>query len=200
MNKRHTIRHLHRSLFASIIVGLLSYSTTHAQGSFQQPGHPSAETSNYSETTRPASKNKPSGTRASHESRMLQHLLEMDDAQLAKLRETIEHIEKMPPEEKANMRQRLQKMNRLPPEQVEQMRQRVQQIPKEQRDAMRQRWAELSDEERTQWRERFRQMSPEERREAIQEKGFRPPPPHKQGPRKQQPNNGRKSIPSTTEN
>lgn len=117
----------------------------------------------------------------SHESRMLGNLLSMDDAQLAKLRETIERIEQMSPEEKQAMRKRLKQMNQMDPSQVDAMRDRFQKIPKEERETMRQRWTEMSPVERQEWREKLRNMTPEERKQVTKDEGFLPPPPGKKG-------------------
>lgn len=118
-------------------------------------------------------------------SRLLQHLLQMDDAQLANIRQTVERIEKMPPEERTKMRERIGKMQNMPPEKVEAMRAKFKAIPPEQRDAMRQRWMEMPHEERKEWRSKLKAMTPEERKAAFEEQGFLAPPPNrdKKGPR-----------------
>lgn len=112
-----------------------------------------------------------------HESRMLMHLLSMDDAELAKVRETIERIENMSPEERATLRNRLKKLQDLTPEKRKAIKERYESIPKEEREAMRQKWFNMTPEERREWRMKLRQMSPEERIEALKDEGFMPPPP-----------------------
>jgi len=110
------------------------------------------------------------------ETRMLQHLLKMEDAELAKLRQTIERIERMTPEEKENLRERIGKMERMTPERIEAMRERFKAIPPETREAMCKRWFEMSPEDRREWRRKLREMSPEERADAFEKQGFLPPP------------------------
>ena len=140
---------------------------------------------------RQAADRKPPHNRSgNHQSRMLQHLLEMDDAQLDELGTTIQRIQGMSPEEKSAMKQRLKKLNKMPREEVEAMRERFQAIPPEQRTQMRQRWQEMSPEERHELRETLRSLPPEERRQFIQEKGIMPPRP--KGPRVGGPGNGPK--------
>lgn len=119
------------------------------------------------------------------ETRLLQHLLEMDDSQLANLRQTIERIEKMPPEEKARLRERIGKMHKMDPEHIEAIREQYEAIPKAQREAMRHRWTSMTAEERAEWRQKLREMSPEEREAVFEEQGFMPPQPGKdrKGPR-----------------
>jgi|GEM_PF-700153 len=123
------------------------------------------------------------------ESRLLQHLLEMDDAQLTSIRQTIERIEKMSPEEKQKMRERIGKMHDMPSGNVEAMRQKFKKIPQEQREAMRERWIEMTPEERAQWRDKLRSLSPEERKAVFEEQGFRAPHPKrdKKGPNSKRP-------------
>lgn len=111
-----------------------------------------------------------------HETRMLQHLLQMETEDLANLRQTIERIERMTPEEKKLLRERIGKLDEMKPERVEAMRERFEAIPKETRDAMRQRWLDLSPEERQEWRKKLREMSPEERHEVLNKEGFLPVP------------------------
>lgn len=167
-------------LISLLLIGsLATVGLTNAQGSFQQPGRPSLDAVTEGDTQKAPQNRHPRSHGGSNESRMLQHLIEMDDAQLAKLRQTIEHIEKMSPEEKANMRERLKKMNKMDPGKVDEMRKRYKEIPQdereamrkrwmdtspEEREAMRARWSELSEEERKEWRDKLRQMSPEERK------------------------------------
>jgi hypothetical protein len=126
---------------------------------------------------------------AGGETRILQHLLQMDDQELVNLRQTIERIEKMPPEEKEKLRERIGKIDKMPPEQVDAMRKKYESIPNEQREAMRERWMGMSAEERTQWREKLRNMSHEERAAVFEEQGFMAPRPKhdKKGPRKNRP-------------
>ena len=125
------------------------------------------------------------GAKGGGESRLLQHLLQMDDEQLSNIRQTVERIEKMPPEERKKMRERIGKMQEMPPEKVEAMREKFKAIPPEQRDAMRQRWMDMPHEERMEWRNKLKNMSPEERKAAFEDEGFLAPPPNrdKKGPR-----------------
>lgn len=109
------------------------------------------------------------------ESRMLMHLLEMEDAELAKLRQTVERIEAMSPKERSTMRQRLGKLQKMDPERREALRERFEAIPKEKREAMRKKWMEMSPEERREWRKKLREMSLEERADAIDNAGIMPP-------------------------
>ncbi|MFQ3240856.1 MAG: hypothetical protein ACI9JZ_000536 [Lentimonas sp.] len=111
------------------------------------------------------------------ESRLLQHLLEMDDTQLSNIRQTLERIGKMSPEEKQKMRKRIGKMHDMPPEKVEAMRNNFKAIPQEQRKAMRERWMKMTPEDREAWRNKLREMSPEARKTAFKEQGFLAPPP-----------------------
>lgn len=126
---------------------------------------------------------KPNLTGGSHESRMLGHLLAMENAQLAKLRETIERIEQMPPEEKEAMRMRLKQMNKMDPNKVDAMRERFKQIPQEDREAMRKHFTDMSFEERKALREKLRNMTPEERQAYADENGLPHPPHFKKGPK-----------------
>lgn len=112
----------------------------------------------------------------SKETRVLHHLLQMEDHELTKLRQTIERIEKMSPEEKVELRRHIGALNRMPPERVEAMRKKFKAIPREQREAMRTRWMEMSPEERAELRAELREMTPEERHAFMKEKGFLPPP------------------------
>lgn len=119
----------------------------------------------------------PTGKGGNNQSRMLQHLLEMDDAQLSELRTTIERIQGMSPEEKTAMKQHLKTLNKMPREEVDAMRERFEAIPKEKRDEMRQRWQDMSPEERRALREKLRSLPPEERHEFMKESGIMPPRP-----------------------
>lgn len=123
------------------------------------------------------------------ETRILQHLLQMNDEELVNLRRTVERIEKMSPEEKAQLRERIGKIHKMPAGKVDEMRKKFEAIPQEQREAMRKRWMEMSPEERTEWREKLKKMSPEERKTVFEEQGFVAPPPHKikKGPRSNRP-------------
>lgn len=112
-----------------------------------------------------------------NESRILQHLLKMDDRELGNLRQTIERIEKMTPEEKEQLRERISKYHKMQPEKVDAMREKFEAIPKEQREAMRARWMEMTPEQRTEWREKLKKMSHEERKALFEEQGFVAPPP-----------------------
>ncbi|MDP4610379.1 MAG: DUF3106 domain-containing protein [Opitutales bacterium] len=109
-----------------------------------------------------------------HETRLLQHLLQMDSQELVNLRQTIERIEKMSPEEKDRLNQRIGKMRDMDPERIESMRKKYEAIPEETRQAMRKRWMEMTPEERDAWREKLRAMTPEERDDAFEENGFLP--------------------------
>lgn len=127
------------------------------------------------------------------ETRLLQHLLKMNDQELVNLRQTIERIEKMPPEEKAQLRERIGKFHKMPPEKIDAMRKKYETIPKEQRNAMRERWMKMSPEERTEWRKKLKEMSREERKAIFEEQGFMAPPPHKgnKGPHTKRPDGKR---------
>jgi len=109
------------------------------------------------------------------ESRMLMHLLKMDDSELMKLRQTVERIEAMSPEERADMRERLGKLQEMDAERRQALRERFEAIPPEKREAMRRRWMEMSPMERREWRQKLRNMSPEERAQAMEEADFIPP-------------------------
>lgn len=109
-----------------------------------------------------------------HETRMLQHLLKMEQAELTELRQTIERIENMSPEEKEHMRQRIGKLQDMPPERIDAMRKRFEAIPEETREAMREKWLSQTPEERQEWREKLRDMSHEERTKVFEEEGFLP--------------------------
>ena len=110
------------------------------------------------------------------ETRMLQHFLKMEPADLVNLRQTIERIERMTPEEKEKLRKRIGELEQMRPERVKAMRERFESIPREKREAMRQRWLELPPEERQEWHQKLRAMSPEERQEVFNERGFLPTP------------------------
>lgn len=124
------------------------------------------------------------------ETRILQHLLQMNDEQLVNLRQTIERIEKMSPEEKTQLREHIGRIHKMSPGKVDEMRKKFEAIPQEQREAMRERWMGLSPEERAEWREKLRSMPPEERKAVFQEQGFMAPRPHKnkKGPHLKRPN------------
>lgn len=120
--------------------------------------------------------------RKHHETRMLHHLLEMEPADLANLRQTIERIEQMSPEEKAILRERIGRLEKMKPERVDAMRERFEAIAPEKREAMRQRWFDLSPEERRDWRQKLREMTHEERADIFEVEGFIPAmgkPPHR---------------------
>ena len=95
------------------------------------------------------------------ETRMLQHFLKMEPADLVSLRQTIERIERMTPEEKEKLRKRVGELDQMRPERVK---------------AMRHRWLELPPEERQVWHQKLRAMSTEERHEVFIERGFLPTP------------------------
>ena len=124
------------------------------------------------------------------ETRMLQHLLQMNDAELSNLRQTVERIEKMSPQEKAQLRERISKFDNMAPGKVAAMRKKFDAIPKEQRETMRKRWMEMSPEQRAEWRTQLNAMSPAERKALFEAQGFMAPPPHnhKKGPRAKRPN------------
>ena len=124
------------------------------------------------------------------ETRMLQHLLQMNDAELVNLRQTVERIEKMSPQEKAQLRERISKFDNMAPGKVAAMRKKFDAIPKEQRETMRKRWMEISPEQRAEWRTQLNAMSPAERKALFEAQGFMAPPPHnhKKGPRAKRPN------------
>jgi len=124
------------------------------------------------------------------ETRMLQHLLQMNDAELVNLRQTVERIEKMSPQEKAQLRERISKFDNMAPGKVAAMRKKFEAIPRKQRETMRKRWMEMSPEQRAEWRTQLNEMSPAERKALFEEQGFMAPPPHnhKKGPRAKRPN------------
>jgi hypothetical protein len=115
----------------------------------------------------------------SKETRILHKLLEMEDEELASLRQTIEHIEKMSPEERARLRTRIGVIHRMPPEKVDRLRRKFRAIPEEQRDAMRTRWMEMSPEEHAELRSKLKEMTPEERQAFLLERGLLPPHPRR---------------------
>ena len=127
---------------------------------------------------------RPKGPPSDPQSRMLQHLLEMDSKELANLRLTIERIEKMTPEEKGQLRQRISKMHQMDPKRIEAMREKYKAIPEETRKNMRKRWMSMSTEERAEWRQKLSEMSPEERSAVFEKEGFLPSrgPKNKKGP------------------
>ena len=124
------------------------------------------------------------------ETRLLQHLLQMNDAELVNLRQTIERIEKMSPQEKTLLRERIGKFDSMAPGKVDEMRKKFEAIPKQQREAMRERWMAMSPEERAEWRTQLNAMSPAERKAVFNEQGFMAPPlhNHKKGPGAKRPN------------
>ena len=117
----------------------------------------------------------PSGS-AQRETRMLQHFLKMEPADLVNLRQTIERIERMTPEEKEKLRNRVGELNQMRPERVKAMRERFESIPREKREAMRQRWLDLPPEERQMWHQKLRAMSPAQRQEVLNKQGLFPAP------------------------
>jgi hypothetical protein len=120
-----------------------------------------------------------------YETGLLQRLLQMEDNELAKLRQTIQRIEKMSAEEKAHLHERIGKMHEMDPKRIQAMREKYEAIPKEQREAMRQRWLAMTPQQRLEWRKKLKQMSPYERKAVFGELGFMPTPPDKgkKGPR-----------------
>tara|TARA_B110000093_G_scaffold13964_1_gene12963 strand:+ start:13377 stop:13934 length:558 start_codon:yes stop_codon:yes gene_type:complete len=123
------------------------------------------------------------------ETRLLQHLLQMNDAELVNLRQTVERIEKMSPQEKTQLRERIGTINKMAPGKVAAMRQKFEAIPKEQREAMRERWMAMSPAQRKEWRTKLNEMSRAERKATFEQQGFMAPHPHhdKKGPRSQRP-------------
>ena len=113
-------------------------------------------------------------SRGNQESRILQNLLNMTDAELSALRQTIERIESMDAEEKERMRGRIGKLEQMPPERVDALRERFRAIDPETRTTMRHRWMEMSPEVQRDWRDKLRNMTPEERAEVFEEEGFLP--------------------------
>lgn len=114
------------------------------------------------------------GNGGERESRILMHLLHMDDAELMKLRHTVERIEAMSPEERTKMRERLGKLQKMDPGRRQALRERFEAIPKEEREAMRQRWIEMNPQEHREWRQKLREMNPEERADAMEAAGIMP--------------------------
>ncbi|MGJ8640292.1 MAG: DUF3106 domain-containing protein [Opitutaceae bacterium] len=114
------------------------------------------------------------GKHSGQETRLLQHLLEMNNEELSNLRLTIERIEKMTPEEKNVLRGRIGKMRKMDPRRVDEMREKYQSIPEETRKAMRERWTSMSREEREAWRDKLAEMTPEEREAIFEKEGFMP--------------------------
>lgn len=123
-------------------------------------------------TTGPLHAEKPNPE--TRESRVLMQMLRMNDAELAKLRETVQRIEAMSPEERTRMREHLKQLREMEPEAQAKLRERVESIPEAEREKMRQRWKEMSREERMAWRQKLKAMTPEERRAAMAEVGFVP--------------------------
>jgi hypothetical protein len=103
------------------------------------------------------------------ETRLLQHLLQMNDAELVNLRQTVERIEKMSPQEKTLLRERIGKFDSMAPGKVDEMRKKFEAIPE--------------------WRKKLKEMSPAKRKAVFKEQGFMAPHPHhhKKGPRSQRP-------------
>lgn len=111
-----------------------------------------------------------------NETRMLHHLLEMDQADLTALRQTIERIERMTPEEKTLLRERISKLEKMKPERLEAMREHFEAIDPEVRDKMHKRWLEMSSDERRSWRKKLHDIPAEERINLFKEEGFLPTP------------------------
>ncbi|MGZ0655934.1 hypothetical protein ACWPKS_10045 [Coraliomargarita sp. W4R72] len=111
-----------------------------------------------------------------NETRMLHHLLEMEQADLTALRKTIERIERMTPEEKALLLDRITKLEKMKPERLEAMREHFDAIDPEVRDTMHQRWLEMTSEERRAWRKKLHDIPEEERINLFKEEGFLPTP------------------------
>ncbi len=108
------------------------------------------------------------------EARMLMQMLRMNDAELAKLRETVERIEAMNPEERARMREQLKELRKMKPEEQARLREKVEAIPEADRQKMRERWQQMSPEERREWRQKLKDLTPEERRAAMEDVGMSP--------------------------
>lgn len=108
------------------------------------------------------------------EARMLMQMLRMNDAELAKLRETVERIEAMSPEERARMRENLKELRKMKPEDQAKLREKVESIPEADRQKMRERWQQMSPEERREWRQKLKDLTPEERQAAMEEAGMSP--------------------------
>lgn len=111
-----------------------------------------------------------------NETRMLHHLLQMEQDDLTALRKTIERIERMTPEEKTLLRERINKLEKMKPERLEIMRKHFDAIDPKVRDAMHQRWLEMTSEERRNWRKKLHEIPEEERINLFKEQGFLPTP------------------------
>jgi hypothetical protein len=122
----------------------------------------------------PAQSGPAQGKHKHSQSRLLIHLLKMDAAEIAELRQTLERIEGMSPEEKEALGQRVQHLHSMPPEAVDKIYENYQAIPREERDAMQQRWRELSPEARREWRKNLNELEPAERLKRIRESGILP--------------------------
>ena len=155
-----------------LLIAILSF----AAQSIAQPVDPVEEAP---ATIRKKGKKPPHST----ESRLLQHFLSMDQAELAKIRQTLERIEKMSPEERADLRKRMKDMDAVDTAKIEAMRQYYTSMPKARREAMRERWAAMTPEEKANWRRRLRELTPTGRLEIFDKEGFLPggPPRHKPG-------------------
>ena len=116
------------------------------------------------------------------EVRMLHKLLELDDHELAKLRQTIERIERMSPEERDQLRERIVKIQRMPPERVAAMRRNFKTLPKEEREAMRNHFMQIGPKEHAELRPRPRPMRCNECQALLREERLALPPPFKDNP------------------
>ena len=111
-----------------------------------------------------------------NETRMLHHLLEMEQADLTALRQTIERIERMTPDEKKLLRERITKLEKMKPERLEAMREHFDAIDPKVRDTMHKRWLEMTPEERRNWRKKLHDIPAEERINLFKAEVFLPTP------------------------
>ncbi|MFP4674055.1 MAG: DUF3106 domain-containing protein [Opitutales bacterium] len=132
-----------------------------------------------------------------HKARMLDHLLSMEQEELAELRKTIERIEKMSPKEKKALKKRLARLREMDPEQIRAHRERFKAIPESARKEFKQKWHDMTPEERRKWHEKWHDMSAEEHRKhfkkhrpnALNHKGEK-----KQGPCRQRKHDNNKDM------
>lgn len=129
-----------------------------------------------------------------HDTRLIQHLLEMNDDELANLRATIVRIEKMPQEERELLRSRIGKLKQMKPEHIEAMHEKYKAIPEETRKEMRDRWMKMTPEQRKEWRQKLAGMSPEDRSVVFEKEGFLPA---RNKGKKGPPLNNEKGLPRT---
>ena len=117
---------------------------------------------------------------AGKETRILLHLLEMDEHRLARLRQTIERIETMSAKEKKQLHAKISSIHQMPPEKISAIRRKFKNIPRDKREAIHDQWIKMAPEEREELRSKLRHMTREERRKFLQDKGLLLPPPPKQ--------------------